>query len=199
MIKFSCQFLLQSNHIKYGHYHQEGGILDSSNMKLTDSEKENLKRLINDNKNSYLSGVSAKRQSIEHKVKHELLTQIDDKTDSYVHKLLHQECDELNENWQLRSYTKGIVTVRDVLEHIDEYVDDDFVDPFQTFDSLRYRAKVFKNQNGSIVLNSFRDGKTTYYLKKPPKYYAFSEIGNSERFYDRYADELCYLADHKSS
>jgi hypothetical protein len=146
---------------KFGHYYQKGGVLNSHNMKLNDSEKENLKRLINNNKNSYLSGVSAKRQSIEHKVKNELLTQIDDKTDSYVQKILHQECDYLDENWQLRSYTKGIVTVRDVIEHIDEYVDDDFVDPFQTFDSSRFRAKVFKNGNGSIVLNSFRDGKTT--------------------------------------
>jgi P4 family phage/plasmid primase-like protien len=181
--------------IKYGHYHQEGGILDSSNMKLTDSDKENLKRLINDNKNSCLSEVGAKRQDIGKKVKHELLTQIDDKTDSYVQKLLHQECDYLDENWQLRSFRKGIVTVRDVIERVDDFIEDDFVDPFQTFNSTRFRAKVFKNQNGSIVLNSFRDGKTTYYLKKPIKFYAYTEIGNSERFCDRYVEELCYLAD----
>jgi putative DNA primase/helicase len=164
-------------------------------MKLTDSEKDNLKKLISDNKNSCLMGVTVKRQSIENKVKHELLTQIDEKTDSYIEKLLHQKCDYLDENWQLRSLKHGIVTVKDVIERVDDFIDDDFVDPFQTFDSTRFRAKVFKNKNGSIILNSFRDGKTTYYLKKPPKYYAFSEIGNSERFYDRYADELCYLAD----
>jgi P4 family phage/plasmid primase-like protien len=180
---------------KYGFYDQKGGVLDSSTLMLTDSEKEHLKQLINDNKNSCLSDFSAKRQSIEHKIKHELLTKNDDKTDSYIQKLLHQNCDALNENWQLRSLKKGIVTVRDIVADVDAYIDDDFVDPFQTFDSLRYRAKVFKNGNDSIILNSFRDGKTTYYLKKPIKYYAFTEIGNSERFYDRYVDELCYLAD----
>ena len=180
---------------KFGHYHQEGSVLDSTSMMLNDSEKENLKRLINDNKNSYLSEVSAKRQSIEHKVQHELLTKIDDKTDCYVHKLLHGECGHLNENWQLRSLKQGIVTVKDVIERVDDFIEDDFVDPFQTFDSLRYRAKVFKNKNGSILLNSFCDGKTTYYLKKPIKYYAFTEIGNSEWFCDRYGEELCYLAD----
>jgi P4 family phage/plasmid primase-like protien len=180
---------------KFGHYHQGGSVLDSTSMKLTDSEKDNLKKLISDNKNSCLMGVTVKRQSIENKVKHELLTQIDEKTDSYIEKLLHQKCDYLDENWQLRSLKHGIVTVKDVIERVDDFIDDDFVDPFQTFDSTRFRAKVFKNKNGSIILNSFRDGKTTYYLKKPPKYYAFSEIGNSERFYDRYADELCYLAD----
>jgi P4 family phage/plasmid primase-like protien len=180
---------------KFGHYHQEGSVLDSTSMKLTDSEKDNLKKLIIDNKNSCLSEVGAKRQNIGYKVKHELLTQNDEKTDNYIEKLLHQECDYLDENWQLRSFRKGIVTVRDVIEHFDEYVDDDFVDPFQTFDSTRFRAKVFKNKNGSIILHSFRDGKTVYYLKKPIKYYAHTEIGNSERFADRYAEELCFMVD----
>jgi P4 family phage/plasmid primase-like protien len=184
--------LLQKN---YGYYYQKGGVLDFSNMIRTDSDKEHLKQLINDNKNSYIDDVTVKRQLIENKIKRELLTKNDDKTSGYIQKLLHQDCDHLDENWQLRSFNRGIVSVKDVIEHIDEYVDDDFVDPFQTFDCLRYRAKVFKNRNGSIVLHSFRDGKTTYYLKNPIKYYAYTEIGNSERFCDRYGEELCYLAD----
>jgi P4 family phage/plasmid primase-like protien len=180
---------------KFDHYYQKGGVLDSSTLMLTDSEKEHLKQLINDNKKSYIDDVSVKRQHIENKIKHELLTKNDDKTDSYIQKLLHQDYDHLDENWQLRSYKKGIVTVKDVIERVDDFIEDDFVDPFQTFDSLRYRAKVFKNKDGSIVLHSFRDGKTVYFLKKPPKSYAYTEIGNSERFYVRYVDELCYLAD----
>jgi P4 family phage/plasmid primase-like protien len=180
---------------KYGFYDQKGGVLNSSTLMLTDSEKEHLKQLINDNKKSYIDDVSVKRQHIENKIKHELLTKNDDKTDSYIQKLLHQDYDHLDENWQLRSLKKGIVTVRDVIEHIDNFIEDDFVDPFQTFDSTRFRAKVFKNKNGSIILHSFRDGKTVYFLKKPIKYYAHTEIGNSERFADRYGEELCYLAD----
>jgi len=179
----------------YGHYYQSGGILDSTSLKLTDSDRNNLNVLINNNKNTYITEVSVKRRSMSDNIKNHILTKNDDKTDSYIQKLLHQNCDELNENWQLRSFRKGIVTVRDVIEHIDSFIEDDFVDPFQTFNSTRFRAKVFKNKNGSIILHSFRDGKTVYYLNKPTKYYAYTEIGNSERFADRYAEELCFMVD----
>jgi hypothetical protein len=65
----------------------------------------------------------------------------------------------------LKSNRHKIATVADILNNIDDYLDDDFVDPFETHTSNEYRGRLFDNENGSIILYSFRHGGTTYFLK----------------------------------
>jgi putative DNA primase/helicase len=66
---------------------------------------------------------------------------------------------------KLKCENGQIVSVQDVLDNFDDYKDLSFVDPLQTYESNEFRAKIFKNPDGTFVMNSFRHGGTTYFLQ----------------------------------
>jgi hypothetical protein len=143
-----------------------GGTLSTDNIELSDFQKSELNKKIAENRLLYIDEAEDNHKStskyyekkfIEHGVK------VDDA--KVAAQQLLNDIVMLPDCFELKSNRHKIINVADILNNIDDYLDDDFVDPFETHTSNEFRAKIFKNDNGSIILYSFRHGGTTYFLK----------------------------------
>ncbi len=115
----------------------------------------------------------------------------------------YQKTGFLYPEFELKSRKHGIVTAAYVMANIALFEDglDEFVDPNQTHVSDEYRAQIFANSDGSIVIHSFRHGGTIYYVTKPEKYlgeYDLTELGNAKRFANFVSKKLKYSSREKS-
>lgn len=149
---------------KYKHW--PGGILSTNNVELSDFQKLELKQKIADNRLLYIDEAEDKRKStLKHYEKKFIERGVGvDEAKASAQQLLN-DIVLLPSCFELKSNRHKIITVADILNNIDDYLDDDFVDPFETHTSHKFRARLFDNENGSIILYSFRHGGTTYFLK----------------------------------
>ena len=170
------------------HKHWPGGILSTDNIKISDFQKLELNKKIADNRLLYIDEAEDNHKStskyyekkfIEHGV-------IVDTAKVFTQQLLN-DIAMLPNCFELKSNRHKIVTVGDILNNIDGYLDDDFVDPFETHTSNEYRARLFDNENGSIILYSFRHGGTTYFLKNADN---FSEEISWQEVLDKHISDF---------
>jgi putative DNA primase/helicase len=149
-------------------YHYDGGILDTSKLALSPAEKSKLKNLIqSDRDDSKYSAFIATKQKIYHDniVKNFVKDGLSDSEAlDYADKIL-QSIHKLPSVAKLKCENGQIISVQDVLDNFDDYADLTFVDPLQTFESNEFRAKIFKNPDGTFVMHSFRHGGTKYFLQ----------------------------------
>jgi hypothetical protein len=148
------------------HKHWSGGILSTDNIKISDFQKLELNKKIADNRLLYIDEAEDNRKStLKHYEKKFIEHGVNvDTAKVYAQQLLN-DIVMLPDCFELKSNRHKIATVADILNNIDDYLDDDFVDPFETHTSNEYRGRLFDNENGSIILYSFRHGGTTYFLK----------------------------------
>lgn len=149
-------------------FYVNGGILSTIGMELSANERDELEKLIATDKES--------RREEANKVKRAYKkTVIKDLTDKGLtlkeareaaEKLISSEKSiELPHEWELKCQSDGIITVSDILTSPEDFLDTVFIDPLETHDGDKYRAKIYKNSDGSIVLTSYRHGRTNYILK----------------------------------
>lgn len=143
----------------------EGGMADSSVLKITDAERIELESLINDAK------LKAKPEcdEIKSKIKKNEVEKLTTagKTVAEAEKIIEQRFEGvLTDSNKLRSRKHGVVTVGEILANPDKFKIDGFIDPEETDTGTEYRAKVYFNDNGSVRLHSLRHGGRNYVLEK---------------------------------
>jgi hypothetical protein len=131
--------------------------------------------MIADNKLSYTDAAQLNcKSTLKHYEKKFIESGVNvDEAKVYAQQLLN-DIVMLPDCFELKSNRHKIINVADILNNIDDYLDDNFVDPFETHTSREFRAKIFKNDNGSIILYSLRHGGTTYFLKNADNFPAQS-------------------------
>jgi putative DNA primase/helicase len=159
-------------------YHYDGGILDTSKLALSPAEKSKLKNLIqSDRDDSKYSAFIATKQKIYHDniVKNFVKDGLSDsEAIDYADKIL-QSVNTLPSVAKLKCENGLIISVQDVLDNFDDYANLSFVDPLQTHESNEFRAKIFKNADGTFVMHSFRHGGTKYFLQSATLNTIFSD------------------------
>jgi putative DNA primase/helicase len=159
-------------------YHYDGGILDTSKLALSPAEKSKLKNLIqSDRDDSKYSAFIATKQKIYHDniVKNFVKDGLSDSEAlDYADKIL-QSVNTLPSVAKLKCENGLIISVQDVLDNFDDYANLSFVDPLQTHESNEFRAKIFKNADGTFVMHSFRHGGTKYFLQSATLNTIFSD------------------------
>lgn len=68
--------------------------------------------------------------------------------------------------WPLHFQDYGSVRVADVLLDRNKYHEADLLDPFEGQDSQRWRARLYANPNGTVLINSFDGGGVVYRLER---------------------------------
>ena len=146
----------------------EGSVLSTVGMELSDSERTELQKLVATDKESYREDANKVKRTYKKVVVKELVAKGLTPKDAReaAEKIISSETSvELPHEWDLKCQSEGFVTVSEIVANPDDFLDTVFVDPLETHDSEEYRAKVYKNLDGSIVLTSYRHGRTNYILK----------------------------------
>jgi putative DNA primase/helicase len=144
-----------------------GEVLKTSGLELSDDERQEMNSLIAADK----LNKSPKSQAARKEYKEQLINDFvsknvpKPKAIDYATQLLDSEIQVLPHVLELKSNKNGYISVGDVVSDVDKYTNDTFVDPLQTRDSNEFRAKVFKNPDGSVIIYSMRHGGTNYILK----------------------------------
>ena len=145
----------------------EGGVLSTKNIALSDNERQQLNEMIANNKLSYNSEaenfkLQCKQGEIDDLVSKNISIQ-----DAIiaVDKLFNSDKHILPSLFELKSNRNGYVIVQDIIDNVDKFTNDVFIDPFETRQGNEFRAKIFKNVDGSIIMHSMRHGGTNYILK----------------------------------
>lgn len=181
-----------------------GGALSDDTFKLNTKQLNELDTLIDAEKKKLLPESKKIKREFRKKEVARIVAETGRSENDVAKEVSHyQKTGILYPEFELKSRLHGIVTVAYVLANIELFEDgaDDFVDPNQTHESEKYRAQVFVNSDGSIVIHSFRHGGTLYYLTKPEKYigeYDLTELGNAKRFAEFVAQSLKYSSSDKS-
>jgi P4 family phage/plasmid primase-like protien len=182
----------------------EGGALSDDSFKLNTKQLDQLQELIDAEKKKLLpQSRKIKREFQKKEVARIVADTGRSEADVSKEVSLYQKTGVLYPEFELKSRKHGIVSAAYVLANIENFEDglDEFVDPNQTHESDEYRAQVYVNSDGSIVIHSFRHGGVIYYITKPEKYigeYDLTELGNAKRFADFACKTLKYSSGDKS-
>ena len=143
----------------------KGGTLVTQNMALSVSEQRDLEQIIAQNKLQYVDESKIARNKFVNHLEKQMVEfgLTESEAINSVKKLMSDQ-HFLPARLQLKS-AEGIYSVHEVINNIDEHLHHVFVDPFEDDTSNEYRAKLFKNEDGSIIMHSFRHGGTNYCLK----------------------------------
>jgi hypothetical protein len=143
-----------------------GGALSTQNTSLSESERRQLNHTISENRLLYVEESTKSRQTL---IKHYTKEFKDRGLNppealSSAQKLLNDQV-ILPTLFKLKN-TLGTFSVEEILDDLDAHLMCSFVDPFETETSNEYRAKLYKNDDGSIILHSFRHGGTNFILQE---------------------------------
>ncbi len=148
--------------------YKEGSVLSTAGMELSDSERNELKKLIAADKESRKEESNKVKRVYKKTVVKELVGKgltLKDAREAADKIISSENSIELPHEWDLKCQSEGFITVADVIVNPDDFLETVFVDPLESQDSEEYRAKIYKNPDGSIVLTSYRHGRTNYILK----------------------------------
>jgi putative DNA primase/helicase len=157
--------ILHEGQPKY--FYQEGGTLSTVGIELSDIERHELNEMIASNKSSYKQEAEDAKLQYKQHIVDNLVSKnvtIHEATVS-ADKLVNSDKHVLPYLFELKSNRNGYVTVQHIIDNVDKFLNDVFIDPLETAQGNEYRAKLFYNADGSIIMNSFRHGKTLYVLK----------------------------------
>ena len=146
--------------------HWQGGALSTQHLSLSDQERRKLNHVISENRLRYVEESQQCRKAL---IKH-YAKEFSDRGLSHTEALssaqqLLNDRAILPPQFKLKN-TQGIFSVEAIVNHIDTHLLCSFVDPFETETSNEYRAKLYKNDDGSIILHSFRHGGTNFILQE---------------------------------
>jgi putative DNA primase/helicase len=148
-------------------YYYAGDVLDTSKIALSANERQRMNDFISADKQGRIPESQAAREKYKQHLINDFVSKnvSKQKAVEYANQILDKEIQILPPILRLKSNKHGYLSVEDVINDIDKYTNDTFIDPLQTRDSNEFRAKVFKNYDGSVIMYSMRHGGTNYILK----------------------------------
>mgnify|MGYP000724643209 CR=1 FL=1 len=152
---------------EHKYFYQEGGVLSTVGLELSENERNELNEIIANDKSSYkLKAEDAKLQYKQDIVEYLVSKNVPiQKATADAENLVNNDKHILPSLFELKSNKHGYIMVQDIIDNVDKFTNDVFIDPLETLQGNEFRAKIFDNEDGSIFMNSFRHGGTIYILK----------------------------------